>query len=147
MICKAVQPERPFAILPFSLYLCIITEKRMLFTTHLLLCLAFGAKHIFADGGGAPNADKPQVDVKTADSDQGQRVPEETVQGKSITSTQSTQIVTSTLVLLFPGSSSSNSPSPESSRPTSPMPEPTAKKPNDVFCGTSGTYFFSIRQH
>ena len=119
----------------------------MLFINNVLLCLAFGARHIFADGGGAPNVNQPQVDVKPAVSDQGQgqTVPEETIQGKSITSTQSTPIVTSTLVLSFPGSSSSNSPSPETSQPTSPMPEPTAKKPNDVFCGTSGTYFPSSR--
>ena len=113
----------------------------MLFINNVLLCLAFGARHIFADGGGAPSVNQPQVDVKPAVSDQGQTVPQETIQEKSVTSTQSTQIVTSTLVLSFPESSSSNLPSPESSPPTSPMPEPTAKKPNDVFCGTSGMYF------
>jgi hypothetical protein len=84
-VSKAVHISRALHFPPsVQPYLGNHRDKRMVFATYALLCLACGTRVIL---GAAANTFKPQVDIETAESDQGKTVHEETIQGKSVVST------------------------------------------------------------
>jgi hypothetical protein len=133
---------RQFLSLFFTFY--FVEDKKMLLTTRVLLCLAFGTSHILTAVRSAPNPTQPH----TMDPDKGRASPEETA-----IPVEETAIVVETVVVSAPPKSSSissalpsatlvpasppKSSPPASSSLVSPLPEPSTKKPDTTFCGTS----------